>query len=550
MCRVFRCLIILLTFSATAYCQQLIEGTIVDTETGKPVSFASVGILGTSKGTSSNVDGQFSLFIDGAVSLKITCVGYESLVIPSSNAVQQIKLKPVATQLSAIVVSDKAINPKRIVRKAFSKISENYFNHPLLQKFFYRHYCKDDSVYGRLIEASVDVWKNEGYRSFQKVAGEKEEIRVTHLRRSLDKTIMAQGHEPISIGTVLQADLIGYQTAEKSEHISFFSDVNNLKTDFESYFFTFKGITDYDEHDVYIIGYEYKKDSVLTTSGAYLQLAKIEGTLFITTDDFAIVKAEEVKSYGESIFHSSAYYRKYDHKYYPYHFVREGESRLSATSTHSFRIDLMLVEMSSDIKDKFVGRIPTREELLNIQYDSVFWSKNTVLKTTPLEDEIINHLGGGTSLDKQFYLYHQYEMNLRDGGQNGEEKLSWLLQDSKGKRILYLLFWSGNFQSYLTDLELAKHLQKKHLGKISFIFVSTDDDETRWQQTLKKYNFFTNGIINYRVGGNSKIVKTFDIKDMPSFILVAPTGEFDLHAKRPSNPLLEYDFKFLLEHDN
>ena len=547
MCRVIRCLIIFLTLSASAYCQQLIEGTIVDTETGKPVSFASVGVLGTSKGTSSNVDGQFSLFINGTVSLKITCVGYESLVIPSTSTVLMIKLKPIATQLSAIVVSDKAINAKKIVRKAFARISENYFDHPLLQKYFYRHYCKDDSVYGRLIEASVDVWKNEGYRSFQKTAGEKEEIRVTHLRRSLDKTIMAQGHEPISIGNILQADLVGYQTPQKSEHISFFSDVSNLKTDFESYSFTFKGITDYDEHDVYIIGYEYKKDSVLTTSGAYLPLAKIEGTLFITTDDFAIVKAEEIKSYGESVFHSSAYYRKYDHKYYPYHFVREGESRLSATSTHSFRIDLMLVEMSSDMHEKFIGRIPTREELLTIPYDSVFWSKNTVLKTTPLEDEIIHHLGGGASLDKQFYLYHQYEMNLRDGGQNGEEKLNWLLQDSKGKRILYLLFWSGSFQSYLVDLELAKQLQKKYLGKITFVFVSTENDETSWQQAVSKYNFFTNGIVNYRIGSNSKTAKLFSVDETPAFVLISQNGDFlDLHAKRPSDPLLESVFKSLV----
>jgi hypothetical protein len=543
-----RWLLLFLCFSSPAFSQQLIEGRIIDQETGKPIPFASIGIVGTSRGTSSNLNGQFSLLASESASLKISCVGYESRIIESLAGIKSIELKPIATQLNPVVVFNKAINPKKIVRRAFANIRENFSDEPFLQKFFYRHYCKDDSVYGRLIEASADVWKHRGYHAIQKFAGEKEEMRITQLRRSVDKTLMAQGHEPISLKNILQADVVGYQTVEKSPHLSFYTDVSNLWTDMDGYSFAFNGITTYDGDEVYQINYTYKKDSALTSSGGYVSLCQVTGSLFITTDNFAFVKTEEVKTYGRNTIRTSAYYRKYDNRYYPYHFIREGESHTSDSSTHSFHIELMSVEIRNNSQEKFTGREPGKEELLAIPYDSIFWNNSTILKTTPLEDAIILDLGGGASLNKQFYLYQQHEMNLRDGGNNGEGKFNWLREDSKGKRILYLFFWSSDFGSYLIDLELAKRLNKQYRNKITFVFLSLEEDEIKWKETVARFNLFSDGIINYRIGRNSSISKAFEVKDAPAFILISRSGElFDPKAKRPSNPELEKDFKLLLE---
>jgi hypothetical protein len=542
-----RAVVFLLVVNYTAFGQSLVQGTIVDKETGKPVPFASIGIVGTSKGTSSNLNGQFSISIVEPVSLKVTCVGYESVVINSLKEITLIQLKPIATQLSAIVVLDKALNPRKIMRKAFSAISINYSDQSFLQKFFYRHYCKDGEEYGRLIEASVDVWKHQGYRSIQKSAGDKEEIRITQLRRSLDKTIMAEGHEPIAVGNILQADVVGYQTTAKSEHLSFHTEVSNLKTDFESYSFTFKGIHHYDNQEVYEISYSYKKDSILTTSGKYLPLTQVNGSLFITTDSYAFIKTEEEKSYGNNIIRSSAYYRKYDDRYYPYHFIREGESKTSDNTAHSFHIELMSLEIKTNVQEKFIGRLPSRDDLLKIPYDSGFWVSHTILKTTPLEDDIISDLGGGASLNKQFLRYHQFEKNTRDGGVNGEEKFNWLLADNNGNRILYLFFWAGNLQSYLADIELAKRLQKKYRKKVTFVFLSLEDDEKKWKETVEKFSLYTDGVINYRIGSHSKIAASLAINEVPSFILISRNGERIHPAKKPSDPLLEDDFMYLLK---
>ncbi|MBL7857410.1 MAG: carboxypeptidase-like regulatory domain-containing protein [Cyclobacteriaceae bacterium] len=523
------------------------EGLIVDSQTGEPVPFASIALVGTSKGTSSNQYGQFSIAVKDSFALMVTCIGYESKTIQSLDALKRIQLNPMATQLNTIVVSDKPIHPQKIIRKAFTSIHENYSTKPFLQQFFYRHYCKDDSVYGRLIEASVDVWKNKGYRSLQSFAGEREEIRITQLRRSMDKTRMAQGHEPIAISDILETDLAGYQAPEKSERMLFYTRISNLKADLESYTFTFKGITSYDGQEVYEINYSYR-DTVPTGTGTYRVRTQANGSLFITTDTYAFIKRDEVKTYGQNTLRTSTFYRKYNNQYYPYHFVLDGKSQAADNSTHIFHIELMSVEIKTNETAKFTGKIPGREELLTIPYDSVFWTSNTILKTTPLEDDIIRDLGGGTSLNKQFYRYRQYEMNTRDGGLNAEEKFHWLQEDSRGNRILYLIFWSDPIKSYLRELELSKQLQQQYRNSIMFVFLSIDDDEIQWQKTVQQYNLFSDGIINYRIGSKSSLLKSLRVKETPSFVIYNRNGEvFDLKAKRPSDPLLQQDLHALLE---
>jgi hypothetical protein len=541
----FRCLVFFSIISSSVFSQRLVEATIVDKETKKPVPFASIGIIGTSKGTSSNLNGQFSISINETDSIRITCVGYESLSLGATQLLPSIDLTPIVTQLSEIVILDRAINAKRVLRRAFANIDINYNNRPFLQQFFYRHYCKDGAAYGRLIEAAIDVWKTSGYRTVQHAAGEKEEIRVTQLRRSLDKTEMAQGHDPISVGNILQADIVAYQTDKRSEHMSFYTDVSNLRTDFDKYDFVCKGITYYDGLEVYEITYQNKKDSVLTTTGKYLDLVDIKGTLFITTGGYAFVRTEESKSYGTNSLLTSTFYRKVNDRYYPYHFIRQGESEYADKRVHSVHLELMSMEIKTDPTVKIVGQLPTREALLNIPYDSSFWKNNSILKTTPLEDDIIRDLGGGVSLDKQFLRYHQFEMNTRDGGVNGEGKFNWLVADSKGSRILYLLFWAGNFQSYLVDVELAKRLQKKYRNKVTFVFLSLEDDEKRWKEIVERFSLYTDGVINYRIGSRSKVAASLGLTEAPGFALVSREGDMT-RAKRPSDPLLEEDLLKLI----
>ncbi len=541
-----RWIIIFLTFCQAAVAQQVLEGKILDKTTRMAVPFASVGILGTSEGTSSNLEGEFSLFVKGNVIIKISCVGYESLELKSTDNLEEILLSPKTTQLSEIIILSKSVNPRKLVRKFFASVNENYLNEPFLEKFFYRHYCKDDSAYGRLIEAYVDVWKRNESRSNPKAGTENEAIRVQQLRRSLDRTTMSQGHEPIAINYALQADIIGYQSTTSSEHFSFYSDVSTLRADFEKLEFKFGGITHYDGMEVYEIFYENKKDSLPTTSGKYLALAKLHGVLFITTKTNVLVKSEEEKEFGGNSVHSSCLYRKFNEHYYPYHIIRSGLTKTSDGRSHTFHVEMMATGLVMDA-EHFNGHEPTREELLKIPYDSSFWKNNSMLKTTPLEKEIISDLGGGVSLNKQFELYRDFENNTTNGGHDGLAKLKWLLQDSRSKRNIYLVFWEGDCRKYLVDMEYAKRLNRSYRKQITFVFVSLDEDESVWNDRVSSFNFFSDGIINYRIGKSNDITKLFNVNEIPSFFVI-PKSELHYQiAKHPSDPQLEKDLNLLLQ---
>jgi hypothetical protein len=51
----------LLAFSLPVCAQQRLAGQVVDAATGQPVPYASIGVLGTTRGTTSNAEGQFEL---------------------------------------------------------------------------------------------------------------------------------------------------------------------------------------------------------------------------------------------------------------------------------------------------------------------------------------------------------------------------------------------------------------------------------------------------------------------------------------------------------
>lgn len=544
----YRWLLLILVISSPAFSQQVIEGRVVDKQTGEPVPFASIGIVGTSKGTSSNLNGQFSLSVIEPFSIKISCVGYESRLINTIEDLKTIELKPTIVQLREIVVTKrKPVDPAKIVRKALASVKHNYDNTPHLQKFFYRHYCKDDNAYGRLIEAFVDVWKPFGYKSTQTAAGEREEIRVTQLRRSLDKTIAAQGHEPIGISNILHADIVGYQHRQKKEQIDFYNTVSNLKVDFNYYTFSYDAITVHDGQEVYLIGYASKEDSVLTTSGYHKQ-PHATGTLYITTDTHAIVKAEQTKTYGSHTVETAAFYRKYEDNYYPYHFIQEGESHFPDGGSHLYHVELVSTEIQHDPQQSFVGKLPGKEELLKIPYDSAFWKNATILKTTPLEDEIIRDLGGGTSLNAQFVRYQKYEWSTSNGGNDSEEKFNWFRDFNRGKQLLYLVFWNSSCNlTCLQQLEEVKRFQRAFRNNLTVVMLSLEEDQATWNQFVNRYNLFADGIINYRIGSKSDLTKEFKIKKAPSFILLNKNSEVvNTKGQDTTEPLREGDLKALL----
>lgn len=57
----------------------ILKGTIIDSSTGKGVPYANVAAKYTVHGTTTDLDGHFTLHLDNPCQLKVTSIGYESI---------------------------------------------------------------------------------------------------------------------------------------------------------------------------------------------------------------------------------------------------------------------------------------------------------------------------------------------------------------------------------------------------------------------------------------------------------------------------------------
>lgn len=87
--------------------EKTITGQVIDSVTEAPVEFAAVYALGTDKGISADIDGNFSLTVPDSVSqIKIFRTGYEEQIfdVPANNNMDKIKLTEIQIGLDEVEV--------------------------------------------------------------------------------------------------------------------------------------------------------------------------------------------------------------------------------------------------------------------------------------------------------------------------------------------------------------------------------------------------------------------------------------------------------------
>ncbi|MRX62971.1 TonB-dependent receptor [Maribacter luteus] len=94
--------------TALAFSQETITGTIVDGETNDPLPGASIVVKGTTKGATTDFDGNFSVSVaKSSGTLVVSYMGYvsKSVAFTSAGSVGSISLEPDAEQLGEVVVT-------------------------------------------------------------------------------------------------------------------------------------------------------------------------------------------------------------------------------------------------------------------------------------------------------------------------------------------------------------------------------------------------------------------------------------------------------------
>jgi hypothetical protein len=84
------------------------KGIVTDAETNEPIPFASIDVVNKHLRTTTNMDGQYSIKLNGiAGKIKISSLGYETEVrniAPGKSQIINVKLKPSVTALNEVVV--------------------------------------------------------------------------------------------------------------------------------------------------------------------------------------------------------------------------------------------------------------------------------------------------------------------------------------------------------------------------------------------------------------------------------------------------------------
>ncbi|MFR9165887.1 MAG: SusC/RagA family TonB-linked outer membrane protein [Dysgonomonas sp.] len=100
---------------------QSVSGLVVD-EAGEPVIGATVAVKGTTVGTTTDLDGNFSLSVpNGTKNLTVSYLGYEEQTVPVAK-VMKVTLKSTSTSLDEVVVTGMVAVDKRMFTGAADKL--------------------------------------------------------------------------------------------------------------------------------------------------------------------------------------------------------------------------------------------------------------------------------------------------------------------------------------------------------------------------------------------------------------------------------------------
>jgi hypothetical protein len=176
------------TYVATA--QKLtITGKVLDKETKEPLPFASIGIMGKSIGTITNLQGEFDFHLSNDLRnniLAINMLGYKTFEAPVWSLISDslvIQMDKSNLILKEVIVSDSLVGGD-ILRIALSRMDQNYPDKPFLMEGFYRDLKRVANTYVSLLEAAVKIY-DEDYKEPRNKYKLRERVALKEVRRSL-----------------------------------------------------------------------------------------------------------------------------------------------------------------------------------------------------------------------------------------------------------------------------------------------------------------------------------------------------------------------------
>ncbi|MEO1010882.1 MAG: carboxypeptidase-like regulatory domain-containing protein [Bacteroidota bacterium] len=140
------------------------KGAVLDSQSKKPLVFATLTIEGTNISTITNTEGEFALKAPKDISegnVLISFLGYKNKTIPLSQFKEEnnkILMEVSVTELSEVNI-EVPKDAGDLVRQTLRRKGENYFDDPTLMTAFYRETIKKRRKNVSLSEAVVNIYK-------------------------------------------------------------------------------------------------------------------------------------------------------------------------------------------------------------------------------------------------------------------------------------------------------------------------------------------------------------------------------------------------------
>ncbi|MGW8315528.1 MAG: carboxypeptidase-like regulatory domain-containing protein [Bacteroidales bacterium] len=250
----------------------LLQGKVIDQKSGDPLAYATIALYGTSLGSITNQEGEFSFKIPPHLSdplLVISYMGFKQKLIPVVYPLREkmtITLERELIPLQEVII--RFSDPVMLLKEAMSRFPENYMNEHATMTAFYRESVRRGTHFLAYSEAVLDVAKAPYDADLQSDA-----IRIRKGRKITDVT---------SEDTIMVKLRSGIST-------SFDLDVVKHRPDFllpdftERYDLEFSDLMIYGEQLVYVISFKQK-------SGIPEPL--FQGQLYLDQESLALLAAD------------------------------------------------------------------------------------------------------------------------------------------------------------------------------------------------------------------------------------------------------------------
>lgn len=227
------------------------SGEILDSDTKKPLVFATLTVEGSNISTITNTEGEFSLKIPNgntALNVVISFLGYKTIQLPIAqfdNENNKVFMTESVLKLSEVNVSMPK-DAETLVRETLRKKGENYINDPTLMTAFYRETIKKRNKNVSLSEAVVNIYKAP-YSSYKR-----DELKLFKARKSTDYNKLDTLALKLQGGpfNTLYVDLVKYP-----DYI--FTD-----TSIDNYDFSFDSSTRVNDKLIYVVNFQQKAELV------------------------------------------------------------------------------------------------------------------------------------------------------------------------------------------------------------------------------------------------------------------------------------------------